>query len=261
MRWLFVLLLVANTGYLGWELDRETAIRHHQAAALIPVPASAQRLPLLEELPELPSVRTLETAIADPVSPSVETPTQDTLVADMPEMVLPETGTVVTSYRCFRYGPLLDQDQLASLQEWFTAKGARAESHYVEEQGRRLYWIYLAPQPSRENAMTVLQEMRSRGIGDFRLINRGDLQNAISLGLFSSREAVDARLEELKEKGYVPVVVPYADVKRIYSLDVRIADTGGLLTEAQQGYPAGFESVPRACEEVAAPEDSPAPVL
>jgi hypothetical protein len=92
--------------------------------------------------------------------------------------------------------------------------------------------------------------MQGKGIGDYRLINRGDLENAISLGLFSSREAVDARLRELQEKGYVPVVVPYQDMKKTYWINIEvISDT--ILTDALQSeYPAKYTSVPINCDAV-----------
>lgn len=260
MRWIFVLLLAANVAYFGWELDRETTIRQRESRALAAVPVTAQRLQLLEELAQPPSVRT---APPEPVAMSVpETASPESeLVTELPPITVPDTAPVVITYSCFRYGPLLDQDQLESLQQWFTARQVEVASSFTEEQGRALFWIYLAPQGTREEAMATLQDMQNKGIGDFRLINRGDLQNAISLGLFSSREAVNARLEELKEKGYVPVVVPYSDVKRIYSLEVQIADGSTVLTEMQQGYPARFESAAMECKQAPVAESSPAPVL
>lgn len=263
MRWIFILLLVANVVYFGWELDRETGIRHRQAASVLPVPASAQQLKLLEELSEPPEPRTIDTgmddvAMTEPGEPGLPV---GELVTDLPEINMTAADTTIVTYTCYHYGPLMDEDQMLTLQQWFTARNATSESAYVEEQGKQLFWIYLAPQPSRENAMAILDEMQKKGIGDFRLINRGDLQNAISLGLFSSREAVNNRLEELKEKGYVPVVVPYADVKKVYTLDVKIADTSGLLAQLPDAYPARYESTLVPCKDTSATEYSPDPVL
>jgi len=267
MRWIFILLLVANVVYFGWELDRETGIHHRQTASVLPVPASAQQLKLLEELSEPPEPRTIDTGMDDvtmtePVEPAQPgLPVQGELVTDLPEINMTEADTTIVTYTCYRYGPLMDEDQMLTLQQWFTARNATTESAYVEEQGKQLFWIYLAPQPSRENAMAILEEMQNKGIGDFRLINRGDLQNAISLGLFSSREAVNNRLEELKEKGYVPVVVPYADVKKVYTLEVQIADASGLLAQLADAFPARFESTPVPCKDTSTTEYSPDPVL
>ena len=99
-------------------------------------------------------------------------------------------------------------------------------------------------------ATYTLEEMEARGLGDYRLISRGDLENAISLGLYSSREAVDRRLEELGEKGYVPVVVPYGEVNRIYWLDVRVPAGSPAMAGMYTEYPAKYESVPVNCSDI-----------
>lgn len=260
MRWIFILLLILNVVYFGWELDRETAIRYKQASSVLSVPASARRLQLISELPRPPELRIIDTGEDNPVEAldlDSSQPVDTGLVADLPDIQLADTATMLASYSCYRFGPVLDEQLAISLQDWFVARSTVAQTSYTEDPGKQLYWIYLAPQPSRENAMAVLDEMQRKGVGDFRLINRGDLQNAISLGLFSSREAVNARLEELKEKGYVPVVVPYANIKRIYSVDVRIPDASGLAAEISSGYPARFESVTLDCGQISASASSP----
>lgn len=86
---------------------------------------------------------------------------------------------------------------------------------------------------------------------DYRLISKGDLGNAVSLGLFSSQEAVNARLLELREKGFQPVVVPYSNVQRFYWLDVRVPAVPGILEEVFDGYPSRYSSVPVQCSEIA----------
>ena len=57
-------------------------------------------------------------------------------------------------------------------------------------------------------AQQQLQDLQNKGVQDYLLIRRGGLTNAISLGLFSSLEAVNNRLSEMERKGYTPVVIP-----------------------------------------------------
>ena len=111
MRWIFILLLVANVIYFGWELDRETGIRHRQTASVLPVPASAQQLKLLEELSDPPEPRTIDTgrddvAMTESTEPGLLVPGE--LVTDLPEINMTEADTTIVTYTCFRYGPLLD---------------------------------------------------------------------------------------------------------------------------------------------------------
>lgn len=259
MRWIFFLLLVANLVYFGWELDRETTIQRKQASALLAIPATAQQLQLINEMPSPPAPRTVEPApevVIDTIVASAEM-ADPAMVTELPEIQADVTAANIPVYSCYRYGPILDEEPATNLQNWFVQRNFVATIQAREEPGKQMYWVYLAPQQSRENAMALLKEMQSKGLDDFRLINRGDLQNAISLGLFSSREAVNNRLEELKEKGYVPVVVPYANVKKIYSLDVRITDTSAMQQELQQGYPSRYESTPLDCSQISTTEYSP----
>src|SRR5690606_32898244 len=89
---------------------------------------------------------------------------------------------------------------------------------------RRLFWVYLAPQ-SAEQARADLEELRRRGIEDIQLVRRAGLENAISLGVFSTQAAVNRRLAEIEEQGYQPVVVPRTEATALHFLGVRLART------------------------------------
>ena len=81
----------------------------------------------------------------------------------------------------------------------------------------------------------MLQDLRERGIRDYRLISRGSLENAVSLGLYSSQSAVNKRLSELKQQGYKPIVVPYTNAGQIYWLDIRVASGSDIIEKMYAG--------------------------
>ncbi len=151
---------------------------------------------------------------------------------------------------CFRFGPIPDEQAINSLFDWFTSRNVWANVIFDEENGGQLFWIYLAPQQTRDGAIALLQDLKVKGIDDTRLINKGTLVNAISLGLFSTQAAVNSRLIELKDKGFTPVVVPYSDVNRIYWLDVVIVNSTDIIDEVIYGQPSRYMSVPISCEEI-----------
>ena len=115
----------------------------------------------------------------------------------------------------------------------------------------QLFWIYLSPQESEESAILAVEELKKKGIKDYRLINTGDLKNAISLGLFSTQATVNKRINELKSKGYQPIVVPYRETRQIYWLDVRLVRQHDLFTEIFDSEPSRFNSIPVSCSEIA----------
>ncbi|MCH8846580.1 MAG: hypothetical protein IIC11_07580, partial [Proteobacteria bacterium] len=54
MKWLFIIFLLLNVCYFGWELDRQTRIEVSNSVRPFTVPADVQKLVLLEELENLP---------------------------------------------------------------------------------------------------------------------------------------------------------------------------------------------------------------
>ena len=99
--------------------------------------------------------------------------------------------------------------------------------------------------------MDTIRELKNKGVTDYRLISRGNLQNAISLGLFTNQASVNNRLRELEQKGYKPVVVPYYDGKRIYWVDVQFDAETKFLVQVYKGYPSRYKSVPVNCSKIA----------
>lgn len=252
MKWVAIFLLLTNVLYLGWEIDRETRIQIKNSPSAITIPASANKLQLISETnsPLEQRIRPAVTEAEVSINAGQDVLTNQELVAELPDILFDESAEVMTRVECYRYGPIPDDIIVGELQDWFISRKAQAMVHFTEDKGSQLYWIYLAPPASREGALTLIEEIESKGIGDFRLINRGDLQNAISLGLYSSREAVNNRLRELNDQGFVPVIVPYTDVTRIYWLDVKFVDSPQLKDLIANGLPAKYDSDALNCSDI-----------
>lgn len=247
MRWLVLVLLVANLFYLGWRVDRESRERVRGAATGLQVPANVPKLSLLAELPETPPLR-----VTEPRPDDMPLPGGDSDLAElMPEITEAPAVTEGAGYSCFSYGPLPEERQAVWLGDWFRSRRAEVRSRVAEDPGGRLFWVYLAPTESLQSAMQVVENLKKRGVRDYRLISKGNLGNAVSLGLFSSQEAVNARLQELKEKGFQPVVVPYSNMQRFYWVDVRVPTMPEILDQLFDGYPSRYSSVPVQCSEIA----------
>lgn len=261
MKW-FVLatLLLGNILYFGWELDRETRMAV-QGVTAMNIPAAANRLSLVSELDVLPDLRdssALESEsdegdlITDLSGGEAEGNAFQDLVSELPDVVeLEGLREAIIPASCFSFGPIPDELQANNLAQWFSTRNAATNIRYSEEQARQLLWIYLAPQHSRQTALQVLDELKGKGISDYRLISHGNLRNAISLGLFSSQAAVNNRLGELRKKGYKPVVVPYANVRRIYWIDVLVRVEEAQLEQILKGRAASYHSAPVDCSEIA----------
>lgn len=277
MRWLTLMLLAVNLGYYGWQLDQDARLARANRSQTLILPAGAATLKLVRELPAPPEVvdrmeaeldfEPAAQAVNDPdlqpaggVAAEIQAGTgagPGELVDLLPELQAPDTVPGPVKYLCFSYGPLPEEKHAVWVSDWFRARMIPARSRTSEDRDRSLFWVYLAPQPSREEAAAVLQTLASRGIRDYRLIDRGDLANAVSLGLFSTQSAVNDRLRQLREQGFQPVVVPYANVQRIHWIDVRVPNGDPVLDEMYTGFPARYGSVPVDCGEIALDQPSP----
>ena len=280
MKWLFVILLAVNLIYLGWELDRQAAMDQTQGQEALIIPPHVRKLVLLKELPSSPAPRMApeektedkiaagdnitggnETGAvaASPADVMIEEKFARELVAQLPDISVtqpahtPEDATPM----CFSFGPFPDNQQGKDLKAWFEERHVHVQQRSEKDQENQLFWIYLAPQDSLGGAMRAIEDLKKKGIRDYRLIETGDLRHAISLGLFSTQASVNKRLNELKGKGYQPIVVPYRAASIIYWLDVKLVNQRNVLNRMFLDYPARYNSVPVTCSEIAIPQVTP----
>jgi ribosomal protein S8 len=274
MKWIFILLLLLNVIYFGWELDRQIQIEVKNSTAPFAIPNNVKQLAFLSELKSPPELRNKPTqenesdldnfyasnGTEQPVS--IEQLTDDVmieeafsndLVSNLPDISANGVSQDNNSAEalCFSFGPFPANEQAENLKQWFEQKNILVNQRKENEQTKQLFWIYLAPQKSRESAIAAIEELKNKGIKDYRLISSGDLRNAISLGLFSTQAVVNKRLNELKSKGYQPIVVPYHNAEVIYWLDVKLIDQQNLLNDLFTEYPSRFNSIPMNCSEIA----------
>ena len=277
MRWLALGLLTLNLVHYGWRLDQDTRRARANHSQALTLPARVEGLTLVRELAEAPAEREeiegqpdyepAAQAVNDPGLPtdtSVAAEIQagtgagpDELVNQLPDLNLPDTPAGPMEYSCFSFGPLPEEKHAVWLADWFRARMVPLRSRVSEDTDRSLFWVYLAPQPSRQGAEAVLNTLAEKGIRDYRLIDRGSLANAVSLGLFSTQADVNKRLQQLHEEGFKPVVVPYANMQRIHWIDVRLPKDDPVLEEVYSGFPARYGSVPVACSEIALDQSAP----
>ncbi len=278
MKWLFILLLIANVAYLGWEIDRGAKIERASLRNSIIIPPGTKQLALIAELDQKPASRQAMLSDADqsnPVLPIELNPNTekmiDTLLADSSMMQIdnsvlqqtfaePGEDTFEEQQQqvvCYTYGPIPDSNESELMSSWLDNRAIKYTERLTTEDGKQLFWVYLAPQKSRQDAEAAMRDLKQQGVNDLRLINTGDLLNAVSLGVFSSQASVNRRLNEIKAKGYQPVVVPYSNGKQIRWFDVMIVQNSTYVNDLFTGFPARFNAVPVACNEIAMASGNP----
>ncbi len=284
MKWFFILLLLANVVYLGLEIDHDARLNRVNVASAIKVPAGTQRLVLLNELEKLPETRShikldnelsAENFSSEPVMPIEMNPnTEQMMKSLLTETSMPKLDNEIEQYVnqeensfsdsfaepqelmpartvCYTYGPIPNVEESELLSKWLDERGIIYKQRQTDEQGKQLFWVYLAPRDSLAQAEAAMKDLEQKGVKDMRLIREGDLLNTISLGLFSSQASVNRRLNEIKTKGYQSVVVPYSGGKKIFWFDVSVIQNSDYVNDLFTGFPARFNALPVDCNGIA----------
>jgi hypothetical protein len=223
MRWMVYFLLAANLGLLTWNLQTHGAVQPanpvrapHPAA-----PGPASQLPLLAEV----GVDTLRPrATAGEARAGADGQERDTTI-DIYNFVGRGPAGSAPPKRpgagdCLTVGPLAEDAPVGAIRDWLRARGAEADVRSDERREVELYWIYLPPQATREAAIEEVAGLRGKGVSDVIVVPKGDMANAISLGVFSRPETRDRRVRELNEKGYQPSIAPRYRTKLATWIDV-----------------------------------------
>ena len=244
MKWIVYVLLGVNLTLLTWNLhNRGTATA---TSAPGPVVASGVgELPLLTEL-ESDGLRARVSATVVEAGagaePDAEPETEPTVAAapdavpgptpsvpvDTPEAPLPDSAEALVTApapvaapgtTCLTVGPLGEDAPVDAVGEWLKGLGAEVEVRSDERREVALYWIYFPPTATRAEAVTQVERMRAEGIDDVLVVPKGDMANAVSLGVFSRTDSRDRRLKELNDKGYRPSIAPRYRTKRATWVD------------------------------------------
>ncbi len=131
-----------------------------------------------------------------------------------PELGKEEQSKQAPRSICYSVGPMAADEQIKAVQNWLVKRGAKLILREAERRELERYWVYFPPLGSRDEASRKVADMRAQGVVDISVLHKGDMANAISLGMFSRRETLERRLKDLHSKGHKPAVVPrYRSVK------------------------------------------------
>ncbi|WP_404367937.1 SPOR domain-containing protein [Marinobacter sp.] len=121
------------------------------------------------------------------------------------------------------------------------------------------YWVIIPPAESRAAALKRFRTLQEWNIDSY-LVREGDQENAISLGLFSSRASAERVLSLSQARGLEATLATFPRNKIGYSLvfEVRASPGSEQLEEALAGIGSRFESVElNDCEGVATIQKNP----
>jgi len=187
MRWIFYTLLIINVSmlfYITWTQYRENTVVE-LISDVLKKPDVTRSLVLLSEQQtdhtDIASVRIGSSAQSDQavkISRSL-----CSLVGAFPNVVLAETFS----------------QKLSGL-------GVKSKVKNLLVSSTVGYWLHLPPLSSRKEVLRRLRELQRQGVDSY-VIPDGDLQNGISLGMFSEKQRAEELKKDIQGLGYRPEVL------------------------------------------------------
>lgn len=223
-----------------------------------------------------PPVRSSETLSGTlPRVASLKSPDKPEPVPDLSEAGLEgESGGVASSdplakspkpvpiqppLQCVRMGWLESREAVQAIIGSVPALGDMAVSiEELERERPPLNWVMIPPQPP-EAARRQFRDIQRQGIDSY-LVTQGEYRNAISLGLFESREAAISVLEEKKRQNLNAVLANYDRNQISYALDFEAEPdlAEDLVQAVTSEYGKNFDFIEiNPCEGVATSEKTP----
>ena len=175
MKWIIYALLLANLGYGLWYYYRSEDL-----ASTTPPPTTDDdnlRLVLVKEY------------LAQQNKP----PTVRTSQAN--------TGT-----SCYTLGPFRKVNDADAVRDQLKTAGVTAKRRMSKDTSRKGFWVFLPPTTSRGQARQEITTLKGKGITDYFLVVTGDMNNAVSLGVFAQSDTAKRRIQEITDMGFKPQI-------------------------------------------------------
>lgn len=191
MKALVYLLIFVNVVVFLWETGFRNRSDGFQELA---IPSHLERILLVEEA-------------ADAVAME-----PDTSEAEAPEAPDEEPAPVVKPAPkvsdCFLIGPAQTQAQANELLDLLKSQVGAASIETKSGEIPSGWWVLFPKAPSLDAARENRRMLLDKGVVDMWVFEKGSLQGAISLGLYSTREQAEAGQKQLTDKNIVTELAP-----------------------------------------------------
>ena len=123
---------------------------------------------------------------------------------------------------CYSLGPFDEAAQLRSVASQLQDLGADVSQRKETQQIVLGHWVFLPSFPSWQDARKKVAELEKKGIKDIFILGRGEMKNAVSLGLFKNEDSAKRRVANLVKLGITPNVETQQTSKELTWLDINV---------------------------------------
>ncbi|WNO09688.1 SPOR domain-containing protein [Teredinibacter sp. KSP-S5-2] len=187
MRWIFISLMVANLAVFAWGMVFDSDEHASQPA---------RKLAKRDPFPNIDEIKLLS-EVDIPAAPV------DMAADELSELSGPEVIEKPSKPICEIVGAFPGREQADNFVERLRAYDVQSELKELDLPVGEGYWVYLEPEATRKEAYRRLSEIQARGVDSY-VIPKGELENGISLGVYSKESLAQDRFKKMKALGLEP---------------------------------------------------------
>lgn len=147
--------------------------------------------------------------------------------------------TAVAVPTCLTVGPLpvgAKTDRLLAAIDKVATRVDRRVGNGSTVNGAIRYLVLSPPQSTQDEARSLAQEFRDKGMGDVAVLVDGQYQNRVSLGVFSSQQNALSRQQQAQDLGFDARIIPRGTATQAVT-------SGGVTLEVKVGSEADVSKV------------------
>jgi hypothetical protein len=154
--------------------------------------------------------------------PAIVKPNETDSAAPEPAAPPEPSKTEAVQTACYVLGPVKSADALNALLNQYRPQLAAVELSATEKRKNDSHLVYYPAAASQEQALANAEMLRNNyGIKDLLLFRSGELQGAISLGVFSNEQRAKLAQNQFEKKGLHTEIRPRYPAEAHYSVRAR----------------------------------------
>lgn len=122
---------------------------------------------------------------------------------------------------CGVFGPVEDEALSQAIANTLKNSGMEVSIRIDTEERVQGYWVMIPPLNTRREAVEVVRRLEAEGVTDVMRFFKGEMRNAISLGMYNRRRNAENRRRSIASKGFAAEVRARTRETQLRSIDYR----------------------------------------
>jgi hypothetical protein len=206
-----------NVAFFAWQTDMFNLNTPKATSKAMKVDPNIPKLVLITELSKQDKKKAAEAKKPRPTPKAKPEPEKVAKVNPQLAAKLKEGKAI-----CYALGPFDGLPQAQNISEKLKDLGAYTTERAVTTESPIGYWVYLPSFDSWKTAKDEVVKLEGKGFKDMFIVGRGQMKNAVSLGLFKNEDGAKERVSQLKNIGEKPKIQTQYKQQDLYWIDIDV---------------------------------------